>query len=263
MDGAAMNRREFVQRMAFLAALHAPLLSARNVFAAAPQPEMRIKRLRLVANNLAEQATFYRDVLQLPVEEIDSLVRVTAGTSQIEFSPSSDVERPFYHFAFNIPENQLNDAMAWLSPRCPIANIRDTTDKVVHFENLNAHSCYFFDPAGNILEFIAHHDVDNGTSIPFDASHMLRICEIGIVVPDVAATIDQVAGTLGLTPYRGFTNTFAPLGDINGVLIVCKKDRIWLPTTDVEAAVFPTHVLLEGTASQCEWDGLPYLVERV
>lgn len=260
---APMDRRDFLRRVAFTAAMHAPLLSARPSSAAEPLGPVGIRRLRLKANNLAEQVAFYRDVLRLPVDEQDTAVQVSVGESVIEFTPDPSYERPFYHFAFTIPENQLEAAMAWLEPRCPIANIRDSSRKIMHFRTWNAHSCYFFDPAGNILEFIAHHDLNNGTSKPFEQDQILYVSEIGIVVPDVPAAEAAVGERLGLMPYRGSSDTFAPLGDMHGLLIVCKEDRVWLPTTDVPAQVFPTKAELGGIRAAMDWGDLPYTVEPV
>lgn len=257
-----MNRRDFICRIALTAAMHAPLLHAFPARGQETASPVRIRRLQLKANNLAKQAAFYRHVLRLPVEEDGSSLRVTAGPSVIEFSPDLGIEAPFYHFAFTIPENQLQSAMAWLEPRCPVANIRESKRKIMHFRSWNAHSCYFFDPAGNILEFIAHHDLGNGTSEPFDADQILYVSEIGLVVPDVPAVQAKVGEQLGLAPYHGSSDTFAPLGDIHGLLIVCKKDRIWLPTTDVAADVFPTRVELNGIRGTVNWDALPYAIHR-
>lgn len=257
-----MNRREFIQRAAILAAMHTPLLRAAPAFGAEPSGPVRLRRIRLNANNLAAQAKFYREVLQLPVEQNDTAVRVVVGPSVLEFRAEPAVDRPFYHFAFTIPENQLESAMAWLAPRCPIANIRNTENKIMHFRSWNAHSCYFFDPAGNILEFIAHHDLNNGTSVQFQSNQMLYISEIGLVVPDVPSVVADAKEQLGLSPYRGYSDGFAPLGDTHGLLIVCKRERIWLPTTDVPADVFPTRVELEGPRGSMAWERLPYTIER-
>lgn len=254
-----LDRRTFLQwSAAAIAAMHAPLLAAETREISA---KVEIRHTRLRANNLAEQAAYYRDVLMLPVEASDASVRVTAGASVIEFVPGDPAQKPFYHFAFTIPENQLESALAWLEPRCSILNIRDTPEKIMRFKSWNAESFYFNDPAGNILEFIVHHDLANGVPGPFDAKHILWQSEIGLVVPDVPAAEKQIADTLGLRYYIDHALVFAPIGDARGLLIVVKKDRVWLPTLDVHADVFPAEVELAGTSqATCEFSNLPYRV---
>ncbi len=260
LKSRSATRREFLQwSAAAIAAMHAPLLAAQTKREDSAQVEIRHTRLH--ANNLAEQAAYYRDVLMLPVEASDGSVRVTAGQSVIEFVPGDPAQRPFYHFAFTIPENQLEPAMAWLEPRCPILTIRDTPEKIMRFKAWNAESFYFNDPAGNILEFIVQHDLANGITGPFSSEHILWQSEIGLVVPDVPAAEEQIAGALGLHYYIDHSPNFSPIGDIRGLLIVVQHDRVWLPTTNVHAAVFPTELTLSG-AGAGQWNpaGQPYSV---
>ncbi len=260
MAHSTHSRREFLQwSAAALAAMHAPLLHAQTAPAAPVSANIQIRHVKLHARDLAAQAAYYRDVLKLPVETAANSVRVTAGTSVIEFVPAQGEGRPFYHFAFTIPENKLTDAMAWLEPRCPILYIRDTKEKIMDFKSWNAHSFYYNDPEGNILEFIVHHDLANGTTEPFSEKHILWESEIGLVVPDVPAAEKQIADALGLQYYHDHSPVFSPIGDVRGLLIVVKKDRVWLPTTDVHADVFPTEVEVGGaTGKALAFDELPY-----
>lgn len=257
-----MNRREFLQWSASaFVAMHAPLLAAQSAPAAGVPAQVQIRHVKLHARDLAGQANFYSEVLRLPVATGDGFVRVTAGTSVIEFVPAAAGTRPFYHFAFTIPENKLNDAMAWLEPRCPISNIRNTHDKIMVFKSWRAESFYFDDPEGNILEFIVHHDLANGTSEAFSEKHILWESEIGLVVPDVPAAEQELEKALGLRYYIDHSPNFSPIGDARGLLIVVQKSRVWLPTLDVHADVFPTEVELGGgKAGLLAPSGLPYRV---
>jgi len=262
MVAAELKRRDFLLwSAAALAAMHAPLVRAQGTPAAQVSAQVQIRHVKLHARDLAAQAAFYRDVLKLPVETSDGSVRVTAGTSMVEFIPAPGDARPFYHFAFTIPENKLAEAMAWLEPRCPILNIRNTQEKIMDFKSWNAQSFYYNDPEGNILEFIVHHDLANGASEPFGPQHILWQSEIGLVVPDVPAAEKQIADALGLHYYRDHSPVFSGIGDVRGQLIVVKKDRVWLPTLDVHADVFPTEVELGGISKgTLEVPGLPYSV---
>jgi hypothetical protein len=52
--------------------------------------------------------------------------------------------------------------------------------------------------------------------------------------------------------------TFTPVGDDLGLLILPAKDRIWKPDTGVPAKLLPVHVW--GEANDREWEvrGVPY-----
>lgn len=260
---STLNRRQFLTRVAAVTALHSfafetPLAQAQDLAG----DGLRLRRIHLKAPDLELQAAFYRDVLRLPVDATDERVVVTAGFSEIEFTQAASGVTPFYHFAFMIPENQLAKGMAWLEPRCPIANIKSSKRKTIQFRNWDAEAFYFFDPAGNILEFIAHHPLENGTDEPFSEEQILQVCEIGLVVPDVTQTVELVGSSLGIHPYISSSGNFAPIGDVQGLLIVVPQDRVWLPTTDVRADVFETDVEAEGLKGDLIWDGLPYRVTR-
>ncbi len=71
------------------------------------------------------------------------------------------------------------------------------------------------------------------------------------------------ASLLGLGVYIDRWPTFAPVGDIYGCFIVVQEERVWLPTDDLAAAVFPTEVLLAGSEAELEFAGVPYRIRQV
>ena len=87
-------------------------------------------------------------------------------------------------------------------------------DDEYHFASWNAHACYFRDPAGNILEFIARHNLKNDRPGEFSARDILAASEIGVVVDDVPGLATDVDRQLGLRPFAGTSAAdFAALGD--------------------------------------------------
>ena len=260
------SRRDFLKwTSSAVAAMHLPFLSRT---ASAQQPtvwekKVHLQHLRLRSNRIPEQAKYYRDVLRVPVEQSGSeSLRVTLGSSTLEFVSDADYERPFYHVAFTIPENQLDNAIAWLEPRCPIIPLSPRGDKIMNFRHWNAHSIFFYDPAGNILEFIAHHDLENKAASAFDESQIAYISEIGVVVPEVRDFEGEMKGRFGLSPYRNTSPVFSAIGDIGGLLITVKKGRTWLPYNGVGSEVFPTDVTLSGMEAPGTYraEGLPYTI---
>jgi catechol-2,3-dioxygenase len=119
---------------------------------------------------------------------------------------------------------------------------------VVHYRHWNAHSVFFFDPAGNVVEYIARHDLKNGTPGDFGSADILYASEIAFVVDDVSAEAGRLREAVGLGEYTGTSDQFAALGDAHGLLLVMKRGRL----ISFEAAerktvsVFPTVATVRG-----------------
>jgi catechol-2,3-dioxygenase len=205
-------------------------------------------RLRLRARRPAELREFYSKVLELPVaDDAGGALSVRAGTTELLFvpgEPDGSGANPFYHFAFNIPENKLASSMAWMKGRAELIPSPATGRPVFDYPSWNAHSIYFYDPAGNILEFIARHNLQNAAAGGFDWRDILSASEIGLVVPEVSAAIAALKGKLGIADYIGVSETFAPIGNEHGLFIVAHADRKWFGR--IPPGIFPAEVRMRG-----------------
>ena len=126
-------------------------------------------------------------------------------------------------------------------------------------ESWNSDSLYFLDSAGNILEFIARHNLRNAVQWDFDSSQILNVSEIGLPSQHVVGFADELCSKLGVSVFRQATNeTFTPVGDDHGLLILPVKDRIWMPDSGVLAKMSPVKVI--GNANGRDWEvrGVPY-----
>jgi catechol 2,3-dioxygenase-like lactoylglutathione lyase family enzyme len=172
------------------------MLEAHTMLAASPGERKHeaenplITSLRLLTTSkISELRNFYTDMLGFTVLDIsDGSLSVQTGKSSITFIKTDAAEaRPFYHFAFNIPENKINKALNWQRMRTPIIhpNPNGPRDAIVNFSHWNAHSIFFLDPAGNLLEYIARHDLKNSADGEFSSKDILYVSEIGFIVEDV------------------------------------------------------------------------------
>jgi catechol-2,3-dioxygenase len=136
----------------------------------------------------------------------------------------------FYHYAFQIPEQQFDEAVQWLKLRC--SSLENSEGKQEYFFDIwNAHAVYFADGDGNIGELIARHDHLSPTTTRFSGSSFLGVNEIGLVVEDVPATVDRLEQAYGLQAYLGLSHPeFTAVGDIEGLFIIVTHNRPWLPT---------------------------------
>lgn len=218
---------------------------------------MRIQELSLQTKHIEAQKEFYSTTLGLPLlmETADSFI-VQAGTTRLRFQETrQDVS---YHVAFTISRNTFITAKSWLSERVPL--LRKDGEDELFFANLNARSIYFCDAANNILEFIAHYNLEQETAEAFGPTEILHVSEIGLPIEDVPALATMLKDTLNIEPYGSpVSESFAFLGDIYGQLVVVKIGRPWLPTTTVLAAVAPVQLTIRGQRkSQLSLSPFPY-----
>ena len=219
---------------------------------------MKILELEISSVDLPAQRDFYADILELPVRLDSALLEVKAGRTVLRFTQAPSEFVGAYHFAFNIPENQYQAAKQWITSRIPL--LRDKA-RQEDFESKTWHSTslYFLDPAGNVLEFIARHNLKSSAGGDFSSSQILNVSEIGLPSEDVVGLADQICTKLGLSVFKQEPNeTFTPVGDDNGLLILPIKDRIWMPDSGVPAKLLPVSVRGESNGREWEVRGVPY-----
>ncbi|MEM7585257.1 MAG: hypothetical protein AAF560_17840 [Acidobacteriota bacterium] len=260
----SLNRRRFLQlgSTALAISLHPISLGASGRV----KPRTRLKDLRLrTATPIDEMADFYAGVLELKVLERDRKhLTVAAGETRLTYThQSSDEGAPFYHVAFNIPENKILSARDWQLERTeldpnPNAPRHPDHPDIVHFVHWDAHAVFFRDPAGNILEHIARHTLDYTKPGPF-SSRDIRCCsEIALVLDaeDLRPEADRIGAAIGVERYRNSSSGFVALGDENGLVLIMRKGV----SLRGDADIYPTEV--ELGSSQQAFDhaipGLPY-----
>lgn len=192
---------------------------------------MFIQSLHLHTNGIEATKKFYNDVLQVPpVKETEQSISFAFGHSTLYFHQSFE-KQPFYHVAFSIPNNKLQEALQWVSERTEILPYSQE-ETIADFTGWNAKAFYFHDNNKNILEFITHYDLQTSSEQPFSTTLITGICEIGVTVEDVGHACHEFNTLFGL-PYFAKgprLHDFAVMGDANGMFIVSKTGRGWLPT---------------------------------
>jgi catechol-2,3-dioxygenase len=207
---------------------------------------------------------FYAGTIGFPVvDESERSITFRSGTGRLTFEHAPDAPA-CYHFAFDIPQNRILAAHAWQRERTdfilPPERLNDPglPREVVAFRRWNAHSVFFWDPAGNAVEYIARHDLDNDgpDDRPFSLAEILHLSEIGLVVDDVPAAAKTVKEALGIETYVSASSAFEPVGDQHGLLLMMKTGhpmafdqgcRRGIHATEVRLRRRrPVHVALEG-----------------
>ncbi|ANY69223.1 ring-cleaving dioxygenase [Paenibacillus sp. BIHB 4019] len=201
---------------------------------------MKFEQITLWTSRLDALYSFYMEQLGFPVlARNEQSFTAAIGSTQLTFRETSDHTDPFYHFAINIPENKLAEAKSWLKGK--VALIEEEGRDEVFFTSWNAGAVYFADPAGNIIEFIARHQLKNGTAHPFSCSDCLEISELGIVAAEVIPVVREI-NALGIPNWREDSEGFTPVGDEHGLFIVVKQARKWYFSGGRQAQFYPAEV---------------------
>jgi catechol-2,3-dioxygenase len=221
---------------------------------------MVITGLELLTLDLHAQKDFYANILELPVELTSSGLEVKAGETDVLFTQAPPDFDGAFHFAFNIPENQIHAAKDWISNRVPLLRDESGKDEFAS-ESWNSHSVYFKDAAGNVLEFIARHNLKSPMDGSFDSRQILNVSEIGLPSDDVMGLANELCTRLGLSVFMQQPNeSFTPVGDDHGLFILPARDRIWKPDSGVPAKLLPVKVRVEANGKGWEVRGVPYEV---
>jgi hypothetical protein len=222
---------------------------------------VNIQKLELLSLDLVAQRDFDANFLELPTKLASSGLAVQAGMSEILFKQAPSGFGGAYHFAFNIPENQFSTAKKWLTSRISLLHDKSGQEDF-ESKTWNSSSIYFLDAAGNILELIARHTLKNSVDGDFDSRQILNVSEIGLPSENVIGFANELGTRLGLSVYNQEPNeTFTPLGDEQGLLVLPIRDRIWMPDSGVPARMLPIQVM--GTANDRDWaiSGVPYQIK--
>jgi catechol 2,3-dioxygenase-like lactoylglutathione lyase family enzyme len=192
---------------------------------------MRFRRvqLRALSRHLQRVTEFYVGRLGLePAAGEDT--GVTIGETQLVFRGGPD--EPFYHFAFLVPGNRFGAALDWIREVAELLPDPESGEFVFDFDNWDARACYLHDPAGNIVELIAHRGVaESSAGDSFSAAELVGISELGLVGDrrELAAAL----GKLGLEQWAGDLDAegrLAFVGEKARTVILSPPGRGWLPT---------------------------------
>ena len=211
---------------------------------------MIIERLRLRTHLPEKQYRFYTQTLGLPGQ------RGRGGSFELHTPGTNLVFKPYaspchYHFAFNIPPYQYEPALQWLQERVTVLP-DEQGHLLVDFSNWNAYAMYFWDPAGNIVEFIARRDLPESPVEGFSAARIRSVSEIGLPVREVAPASARLQAVAGVPLYSGNQETFSAIGGPEGLFIVVdERKKTWYPTGQ-PAHPFPVEVRFRENGKRFE-----------
>ena len=195
---------------------------------------MEIKELILQTNNISETKHFYNITIGFDIlNESEKSITFLVGTSKLTFEIVKVEICPKYHFAFNIPVNQLNDAIDWGAKRTSLITNGENLI-VADFVNWKAKAFYFFDNNRNILELISRQDLNNSTEKHFSVDSILNINEIGVVNEFPIELGEEIIQKINTNFFvKGPKRPdFVSVGNENGLFVISNDHRNWYPTQE-------------------------------
>lgn len=206
---------------------------------------MKIQELILYSSNLVETEKFYTEMLDLSLKQKTiNKISFKIGESILSFKRSKSNHK--YHFALNIPSNQIDNAKKWVSKKLKLIKMNNP-EIIVSFDNWNAKSIYFYDNNRNIVELIAKFDLKNNSINEFSEESLLCINEIGVGTNDTKSIYNVIKKTINIPEYiKGpFREDFIAQGFENCLFVISKNNRNWYPTND-KVEIHPLEAIIKS-----------------
>ncbi|PEP49016.1 MULTISPECIES: VOC family protein [Bacillus] len=206
---------------------------------------MLISRVTLYSNALEEMKDFYLNKLDFQLLHSSEMsFSIQVGESELEFRKNNFNSKPLYHFAFNIPSNQFSEAKEW-AKKMVVLNVEDGEDEV-YFSRSNAHSFYFMDPAGNIVEFISRHTISPESNEPFSVHSILNVSEMSMTTDQVLAVGNQlIEYGISVRDGEALSDGFHFMGENGVYLLLGLSGRRWF-FSELDAAVHPLQIEIDN-----------------
>ncbi|KPL78251.1 hypothetical protein ADN00_07205 [Ornatilinea apprima] len=222
---------------------------------------MRFESLTLETRDVQAITTFYTEIMGLVATRAESeQTSFQIGATELTFKQFTGDQASSYHFAIEIPPNQIYEAGAWLASRVPILPFQGKT--LVEHQAWNAKAYYFTDAGGNVVELIARGAaVKSARKKAFNQTSLLRVSEVGLVVPSVKRFCEQLNVLMEIPYYQEPSEDFAAMGDEEGLLIVSVSGRGWIPI-NLPARPHTIILRMKGNVNR-RWipNGLPYILD--
>jgi catechol 2,3-dioxygenase-like lactoylglutathione lyase family enzyme len=197
-------------------------------------PQWRITgaAFAVAPGRLDEVERFYCAGLGISGRRDGAELQLHTGSADLTFAAAIERE-PFYHFALLVPGNRFEAARDWLAAGTRLLAHPETGRTTFEFDFWDASACYAHDPAGNIVELIAHRELEDSTEAgEFQGAELRGISEVGLVTDDLLATLERLR-VGGLELWYGEVGTHEGLGFVGRkahTLILAPTGRPWLPT---------------------------------
>jgi catechol 2,3-dioxygenase-like lactoylglutathione lyase family enzyme len=222
-----------------------------------PEKSVVFKELVLRTASVQAATDFWHG--QLGFQLIDSTfnsVTFQVGSSRLKFLNQVTINPPIYHFAIEIPSNQVENALDWLKneggkypdgPQQPVNILVDEESdaEIIYRPLYRSRSVFFKDPNGQIVELIGREENANTAEGNFSASMMSKICDFSLITKDVRKCETLLNEEFGFRSFQGTTSSYKPVGGAAGTLTMIIPGRPFIPTESIESFPYGAVVVIE------------------
>lgn len=199
----------------------------------------------IYASNYEETLEFYKRLFKNKLTETDAeQFQLDLQWNTLKVIKEKTDEKPYYHFCFLIPKPLFKHAKEYVSKLVSL-NTKDGADEITFTDEIQ--SFYFYDPSGNVAEFMGKESVDEPTDTTFSPEEVLALSEMSLVTEQIENTAAKLhkEGLLSKTPEEVGKNglTFIPSGETT--LLLSTTDRTWL-FSDKYPKVFPQKINIDS-----------------
>ncbi|MGQ7353090.1 VOC family protein, partial [Quadrisphaera oryzae] len=205
---------------------------------------MKITEVTLPVDDLAAAERFYGSTLGLPTRPGGDALVVAVGSTELRLVEQVPSSGAVDHLAITVPADGFDEAKRWLGQRLDLLAL-DGRDEFEGAPSWDSRSLYFLGPSRCVLELITRRRVPARLGgDQFGPQHLLCVSEVGVAVPDVPAAARLLQAAAGLEVFGdGVGDTFAAVGDDDGLLVLAAEGRTWFPTADLCATASPRTVV--------------------
>ncbi|MFT9817947.1 VOC family protein [Lysinibacillus sp. NPDC056185] len=215
---------------------------------------MKITKVKLYVYDIHKMKEFYCNYLGFTlIKNADNFFDIAVGESIITFEKIPYSVKKQYHFALNIPCNLFKQAKSWVKEYAELL-FSEGQDEV-YFDTLKAHSCYFYDPEGNIIELISRQEVNPKQDVEsFSPERVLNIAEMNLTTDAIYSVADSLK-EYGITPMnhneiRSNALTFMGNYEDGANLLLGPSERVWY-FSNKKAIVSPIKIEINRNLQLC------------
>ncbi|MFO7833307.1 MAG: VOC family protein [Halohasta sp.] len=184
---------------------------------------MQFTRVTIPAVDPPRIGEWYRSRFAPAPDSAGTGPSVRLGETGLRFTEADAA--PPAHLAFRVLLEGAEIA-DWLADRATISPVDGEPSR--RFEFLDATAVYFEDCEGNVLEGLCYDGDRRPTAV--SASVVDGVTEVGLPARDPPALVEWLETTVGLSPWRTPSETFAWVGDRHARFVVIPTGREWYPT---------------------------------
>jgi len=204
-----------------------------------------ITEATIYASNYENTLDFYKRLFRNKLSEVSNKeFKIKLPWNTLHVIKEDSIGKPFYHYCFLIPKSLFDQAKSYVTNIVEL-NTQDGKDEISFVPSIR--SFYFYDPSGNVVEFMGKDSNDNPTRETFSPNEILGLSEMSLVTNHLNKTATQLhdAGILEKDPSEVNHDGLTFISSGETTLLLSPTDRTWV-FSEKKGEVFPQTIKMDG-----------------